>query len=316
MKKFAAPLLAGLLALAGWTAWRVALARRAAAPVVAVLAPGTGARAAARELRAAGVVAADWELLVALRLLRGTGRIQAGEYEFTGGETPLAVARMLVAGRVKRHEIRLPPGGTVPQLLRRLADDGLLPPTDPATAGRLADRYEGMLAPDTYLFSRPFDAEGILSRMESAGEARWTPAREARLGALGLTRREALIRASIVEKETALDAERPLVAGVIVNRLRAGMPLQMDPTNLYGAARAAPGTVASGREAVRLDTPWSTYHRAGLPPTPICAPSLASLDAALAPAATDALYYVADGSGGHRFARTYDEHLRNIRATR
>ncbi|MEM6743344.1 MAG: endolytic transglycosylase MltG, partial [Pseudomonadota bacterium] len=185
----------------------------------------------------------------------------------------------------------------------------------PELTGEIAEiPPEGSLAPDTYGAQRGDDRNELIARMSAAQGARLAEAWETRAEGLPLeTPYEALILASIIEKETALEEERGRVAGVFVNRLLRGMRLQTDPTVIYGVTEGR-GSLGRGLRRSELDrrTPWNTYQIDGLPPTPIANPGLASIEAALNPLATNDLFFVADGAGGHVFAETYAEHQRNV----
>ncbi len=173
---------------------------------------------------------------------------------------------------------------------------------------------EGSLAPDSYEIAPGTQVEAVLDRMEAAQAAILAQAWEDRAGDLPLeSPEEALVLASIVEKETGVAAERPQVASVFVNRLRQGMPLQTDPTVIYGITEGK-GVLGRGlrQSELRAETPWNTYVIRGLPPTPIANPGRAAIEAALNPATTDFIFFVADGTGGHAFAETLDEHNSNV----
>ncbi|MGR3630568.1 MAG: endolytic transglycosylase MltG [Limimaricola soesokkakensis] len=173
---------------------------------------------------------------------------------------------------------------------------------------------EGSLAPDSYEIAPGTQVEAVLDRMEAAQAAILAEAWENRAGDLPLeSPEEALILASIVEKETGVAAERPQVASVFINRLRQGMPLQTDPTVIYGITEGK-GVLGRGlrRSELQAETPWNTYVINGLPPTPIANPGRAAIEAALNPATTDYVFFVADGTGGHAFAETLAEHNSNV----
>lgn len=173
---------------------------------------------------------------------------------------------------------------------------------------------EGTLAPDSYEVEKGDDRAGLIGKMEASQVAILDAAWEARAPDLPYeTKEEALIMASIVEKETGVAEERPLVASVFVNRLREGMKLQTDPTVIYGVTKGQ-GVLGRGlrQSELKRETPWNTYVIDGLPETPIANPGAASIEAALHPATSDYLYFVADGTGGHAFAATLDEHNRNV----
>lgn len=285
---------------------------------------GASVRAVARLLEREGVFAHPWMLIVEARRRDFATRIQAGEYQLRPGETPQDILARFVAGDTKRYRITLIEGQTFAAALNHirahpkiaavdLADGAL---DDPA---RLVEIYglpfahpEGSLYPDTYEFSKGASDADIVARardrlLRELGEA-WTQRAE---GLPFGSPYEALILASIVEKETAVPAERPRIAGVFVRRLERGMKLQTDPTVIYGLGRNFDGDLR--RRDLTRDTPYNTYTRGGLPPTPIALVGRAALDAALAPADGEALYFVARGDGTHAFSATYAEHRRAVR---
>lgn len=284
----------------------------AALPQVFMMEKGMGPRRTERKLLEAGLLRQPWEFQLALFIRDGAGKLKAGEYEISAPVSPLQLVDLLISGKVKTYKVTVPEGYTVEKIAAAVAATGLIAPPDAREIARFADRYEGRPFPDTYLFTRPLTLEQAFEQMAKWGERYWTAEKLARLKKLGITRQQALIMASIIEKETALPAERPMVAAVIYNRLKLGMPLQMDPTNIYGLERAGKYHGVLGHTQIIVDTPYSTYHHAGLPPGPIGSPGAVSLDAVLYPADSDVLYFVADGSGGHRFARTEKEHERNV----
>ncbi|MSO77158.1 MAG: endolytic transglycosylase MltG [Alphaproteobacteria bacterium] len=298
-------LLAGAgIGAGGWHAWtrpgphgkdeRVLLAR------------GSGARDIAALLRAAGVIREPWVFLAAARLT--AGHLQAGEYVVPAGLDMRGVRAMLVGGDRLVRRLTIPEGLTLQQVLRRLeAAEGLVGDLPQAAT-------EGSLLPTTFYYEWGDGRRAMLARMQSAmaaALARLWPTRAADLALASLE--DAVVLASIVERETAIDAERPRVAAVFFNRLARGMRLQSDPTVVY-AVSAGAGVLARPLSKADLaqDHPYNTYTRDGLPPGPIASPGLASLAAVLNPAKSDELYFVADGSGGHVFARTLPEHNRNV----
>ena len=240
--------------------------------------------------------------------LRGDGRpLKAGEYAFEPGVSLAGVLEQMRRGRGVAYHITIPEGFSVAQALKRVREH-------PALSGELTiEPPEGGLLPDTYQFNRGETRDQVVRRMMAAMrrflESEWPK----RAPGLPLkTPREALILASIVEKETAVPAERPRVAAVYINRLRKGMPLQADPTVIYGITKGLPLGRPLKRSDLKKDTPWNTYTRKGLPPTPIANPGRDSIRAVLHPAQTKELYFVADGSGGHVFAASLKEHRRNV----
>jgi UPF0755 protein len=283
------------------------------------LKPGSSLRSAAQQMERAGVLR-DPRLFVALaRLLGEAGKIRAGNYEISEPITPYRLLRKVTQGEVAQVAIKFVEGWTFRQLRKALDEH---PDVAHATLG-LADGEilqrlgikepspEGLFFPDTYHFAAGSSDLRILRRahrlMRSHLEARWAT----RAPGLPLaTPYEALILASIIEKETGVEEERPLVAAVYVNRLRKGMLLQADPTVIYGLGEAFDGNLR--KRDLSADAPYNTYTRAGLPPTPIAMPSLASLAAALQPPDSDALYFVSKGDGTSHFSSTMGEHERAV----
>ncbi len=255
-----------------------------------------------------------------LARLRGVaGRIQAGEYRLTPPFTPDGLLALLVRGRVWHHTLTIPEGLTVAEIAARVeaagigtAADFLAACADPALLSRTAPdtpTVEGYLLPQTYQWQRPTTAAAFAQRMVAAMAQAWTPERAAAAAALHLDRHQTLTLASIVEKETGRPEERPIIAAVFLNRLRRKMRLQSDPTVIYGIAHFD-GNLT--RADLARDTPYNSYTRFGLPPTPICNPGVAAVDAVLHPATTDALYFVARGDGTHVFSATLAEHERMV----
>ncbi len=251
---------------------------------------------------------------------RGQARsIQAGEYEIRPGERLASLLDRMVAGDVIEYRFTVPEGVTAQAFLDRLAEaprlrrtiDELTPQAVIDSLDLPVDHLEGWLYPDTYQYPAGTSDRALIRRafqqMREALDAAWV----ARADDLPLDDPyEALILASVIEKETGISGERGEVAGVFVNRLRLGMRLQTDPTVIYGMGDDYDGRLYSRH--LREDTPYNTYTRDGLPPTPIALPSAASIEASTRPAQTEALYFVADGTGGHAFSRTLKEHNRAV----
>jgi UPF0755 protein len=262
-----------------------------------------------------GVVRSALRFRVYARLKGGGHRIKAGEYEFSPSLRPDGVLSKLVRGEVLLHQITFPEGMTIHEVAALLAtgglarvDDILATATDPAFVRDLgipAPTLEGYCFPDTYRFARHLPAASVLRTMVTRFNQYFGPTQEEQTRRLGLTRHQAVILASIVEKETGTAAERPLIAGVFLNRLRRGIPLQSDPTVIYGVADFD-GNLT--RAHLLADTPYNTYTRPGLPAGPVANPGAGSLDAVLSPAATPYLYFVAKGDGTHHFSTTLQEH--------
>jgi UPF0755 protein len=278
------------------------------APVTVVLPRGIGLAGIAEQLTAAGVIDQPQRLVLAARIAGRDRTLKAGEYAFVPGMTPDMVLRLLEQGAVVLHPVTVAEGLTVTEVFALLAASpvlsGPLPPLPP----------EGSLLPETYLVPRDEPRARLVSRMRADMAAALERAWANRQPNLPLTSpEEALILASIIEKETAVAAEYPLVAAVFVNRLRKGMPLQTDPTVIYALTRGdGPLGRALTRRDLEVDHPYNTYRNPGLPPGPIANPGRAALEAAVRPADVDYLYFVADGTGGHAFARTLAEHNRNV----
>jgi UPF0755 protein len=249
------------------------------------------------------------------------GKIQAGEYRVPTGTTPLELLNIMVAGKVLQHAVTMIEGWNIVELLAGLSDETALEQTlvkadggsDPGgLAKQLSLRFphaEGLFAPETYHYTRGTTDRELLQRAHSAQMEQLEDAWISRdIGLPFETAYEALILASIVEKETALESERSLIAGVFVRRLQNRMRLQSDPTVIYGLGESYDGNIK--KQDLESDTPYNTYTRRGLPPTPIALPGKAAIEAVMHPADGDALYFVASGrgDGSHVFSATLDEH--------
>ena len=281
--------------------------------------PGTGFRSAARELEAAGVHAGAWRFEALARALGRAQDIKAGSYELVRAVTPLELLDKLTRGDVTQAEVKLIEGWTFRQIRAALDEnpylkhdtEGLDGTQIMARVGASETDPEGLFFPDTYLFAKGSSDLAVLRRSYRAMKrhlAKEWAERDATVPYR--TPYEALIMASIVEKETGRPQDRGMIAGVLVNRLRIGMRLQVDPTVIYGLGPTFDGNLT--KADLERDGPYNTYTRAGLPPTPIDMPGLASLRAALRPAETDALYYVSRGDGTSQFSRTLSDHNRAV----
>lgn len=282
------------------------------APVVVMLSPGMGVRAIASRLDREGVISDPLIFLAGVRLNRAEADLKAGEYEIPAHASMAAIMGILREGRSILHRITIPEGLTSEQAM-------LLVEANPVLTGDMPSvPPEGSLLPETYSFTRGATRKEIVADMRKAADDLMDRLWEGRARDLPIaTREEAVILASIVEKETGVASERPRVAAVFTNRLRKPMRLQSDPTIIYGlvGGKGALGRPIRRSELDRL-TPYNTYLVDGLPPTPICNPGKASLEAVLNPPDTDELYFVADGTGGHAFSRTLGEHLQKVREWR
>jgi UPF0755 protein len=246
-------------------------------------------------------------------------KIRAGSYEAERGATPLSLLRQMVRGDSTLATVRLLEGWTFRQFRAELAKADALKPTTAAMSdaevmvaiGAPGDLPEGRFYPDTYAYAKGSADVAVLKRAHHALETRLDAAWAERASNTPLRdREEALKLASIIEKETGAAADRGRVAGVFSNRLRIGMPLQTDPTVIYGLGAAFDGNLR--KKDLQADTPYNTYTRGGLPPTPIAMPGKASLLAAVRPDPTKALYFVARGDGSSEFSETLSEHNRAV----
>jgi UPF0755 protein len=281
--------------------------------------PGTPPREVARGWVRAGVQAPEWALYAWFRASGDARRIRAGSYAAAPGTTPRTLLAKLVAGDETLERVRLIEGWTWRQWRAELARAPGLRPTTAALGdaelmaalGRPGVAAEGRFYPDTYLYGRGVSDLTVLTRAAEAMDRQLAAAWQLRAPELPLkSADEALVLASIVEKETGRPADRGKIAGVFVNRLRIGMPLQTDPTVIYGLGEAFDGNLR--RRDLLADTPFNTYTRRGLPPTPIAMPGLASLRAAVQPESTRALYFVARGDGSSVFSDNLDAHNRAV----
>ena len=293
-------------------------------PVVVEIPAGLGATSIATRLAEVGVLDQPLAFLVWLRLTGQASRLQAGEYRVDRPSSPLELADLLVSGRVVLHDF------TVPEGLDRFETAGLLAaegwwreedilaafadPSPVASVDPAAKDLEGYLFPETYRFPKGARARDVARALAGRFAAVWAELDgDRRAAALGRTAREVVALASLVEEETALPQERRLVASVFHNRLARGMKMECDPTVIH--ALKLDGAWHGGalrRSDLAHASPYNTYVAPGLPPGPIASPGRAALEAALDPARSDLLFFVASGNGGHRFAETADQHARNV----
>ncbi len=288
-------------------------------PAQEVLVPqGAGVKEIALLLKERGLIRSPWFFVLLAQIKREATCLKAGEYRLSPRWTTLEILQHLASGEVVLHRVTIPEGLTRWQIASLLAARGL---TDKqsflaATANAtLLKRLripgataEGYLFPETYTLAKGLPPATIVTRMVKQFWRVWSSL-VPRARQLGVSVKQVVILASIVEKEAKVAEERPLIAGVFWNRLKRGMPLQADPTVRY-ALRKFQGPLT--RKDLQVDSPYNTYLHPGLPPGPICNPGRASLQAVLYPAKTDYLYFVAKGDGTHYFSRTLKEHLRAI----
>ncbi len=292
----------------GWTVYYgPGPAARQGEATIVTLRSGSGVSAIAANLKAAGVIRSTDMFKAAASLTGADRRLRAGEYQVPSRASLKTVIGLLVDGRVVRHFVTLPEGWSSAQAVDILNTKEILT----GTIDEVPE--EGSLWPETYEVTRGESRQAVIGRMQAAQRdnlARLWAARAP--GLVVSTPEEAVILASIVEKETGVASERPRVAAVFTNRLRQGMRLESDPTIVYGITRGRPLGRGIRLSELQRDTGYNTYLIDGLPPTPIANPGREALRAVLNPPSTDELFFVADGTGGHVFARTYEEHLRNV----
>lgn len=304
----------------GWSRYQYFLAQSLALPqagVVLNVDPGMSGRAVISRLVALGLSQHEWQWRLLMRL--DPMVLKAGEYLLEPGLTPPELLSKLSRGEVIKYRFTIVEGWTYRQVLDAIQADPILGSSskeivdDGQSLNAAADvtSMEGTLLPETYLFTRSDTAPGVLQQAAAAMQSVLAEAWAVRSDDHpAQTPYELLILASIIEKESALDEERTKISGVFVRRLQKGMKLQTDPTVIYGLGDSFDGDIR--RRDLHTDTPYNTYTRQGLPPTPIAMPGRSSLFAAAQPAAGDALFFVADGQGGHTFSATLEEHQRGV----
>lgn len=330
MKRYIRRLLLGLgfgtlsvCAGGGWLVWQavtaVPLELNPRGVVDFDIRPGLGLKGAAHEMARAGVGIVPWRFALLGRLAGRDRNIQAGSYEVGPGVTPWQLLGKLTAGDVTQTALVIVEGKTFRELRAQIdAHPDLRHDTAGLTDAEILHRIgaterqpEGLFFPDTYLFARQSSDLILYRRAYDAMAKRLAAAWKKRDPSVPYRNiGEALIMASIVEKETGRAEDRGKIASVFVNRLRKGMPLQTDPTVIYGIGEKFDGNLR--KRNLETDTPWNTYTRTGLPPTPIALPGMASLEAALNPPPSDFLYFVARGDGSSAFSRTLEEHNRAV----
>jgi len=284
--------------------------------LVLVVEPGTNIRAVITKLENQGATRMDWRWRLLSRLQPAT--IKAGEYQLEAGLLPANFLTLLASGKVVNYRFTIVEGWSVETLLAVLRKDLVLNHSVEVVtelenqAGLPAGNPEGWFLPETYVFVRGDSDLQILRRAYEDMQAALSQAWSGRDTGLPYeTRVELLIMASIIEKETSLESERADIAGVFVRRLRKHWRLETDPTVIYGMGQSYQGNIRRGD--LKRDTPYNTYTRFGLPPTPIALPGLASLQAAAHPAAGDAMFFVANGQGGHTFSSTLEAHNKAVK---
>ncbi len=320
MRRFIKLLLVVVIALGSSVAWWLnqSLSLRAASVDVSIE-PGTSAYAVAQLVSDAGVDVNPTLLYWWFRLSGQARLIKAGSYEIEAGASPRSVLQKLVRGEEALRAVTLVEGWTFSQFRTALSKAEQLKPESRGlpdymimkVLGRPGLHPEGRFFPDTYTYAKGSSDLALLRRAMRAMDRHLETAWQQRSADTPLkTAEQALILASIVEKETGRGADRPMIAGVFTNRLRIGMLLQTDPTVIYGLGAGFDGNLR--KRDLQTDTPWNTYTRAGLPPTPIAMPGKSALLAAVRPATGKALYFVARGDGSSEFSASLEEHNRAV----
>ncbi|PHS23692.1 MAG: aminodeoxychorismate lyase [Robiginitomaculum sp.] len=306
-------ILIGAVAAGGWLIWQEKIIKAMAVPGSSLVVktftvkPGSGAGTIARQLEAEGLVSRAQLFRIKSKLAGEDVTLKAGEYRIAPHASINDVFSLLQSGKIVQHAVTVPEGRTVREIIEIVR-------ASPVLSGAVVEvPPEGSLLPETYAVTRGTDRKALLVRMQGDMNAVLDQAWEGRDPNLPLaSKKDMLILASIVEKETGIAAERPQVAAVFVNRLRRRMRLESDPTILYGINGGIPLGRGLRRSEIDRKTAWNTYQIDGLPPTPICNPGRDAIMAVAHPAQTKDLYFVANGIGGHVFAPSYRAHLRNV----
>lgn len=301
-------LAAGSIAAGGYFAYREA-ARPGplAEDAIILLKPGSSVSAIAEKLEGAGAVRYPLLFVAAVRVRGAQRALKAGEYEIPAEASVLEIIDLLIEGKSILHYVTAVEGQTTAQILRLIDANEVL------TGDISLMPDEGSLLPETYAFTRGETRDGMIRIMMKAQQQVLDELWANRAIDLPFnTRKDAIILASIVEKETAIEGERPRIAAVFINRLKKRMRLESDPTVIYGLTAGEPLGRGLRVSELRKETPYNTYIVPGLPPTPIANPGRAAIEAVLDPAETDDIFFVADGSGGHAFASNLSEHNRNV----
>jgi len=281
--------------------------------------PKSGLKSIANQLVQQGVLAEPWRFIIIAKVLHKESYLQAGDYTLNRNVTPYQLLLSLNHGKATQGSVTFIEGRTFAQMRSKLEHNDALKQTVSVLSESeilriVGSEYkvaEGLFFPDTYYFDRNTADIIVLQRSYDAMKSKLDDAWSKRAAGLPYKNSyQALIMASIVEKETGKASERPMIAGVFINRIRIGMRLQTDPTVIYGMGAQYNGNIR--KKDLIADTPYNTYTRNGLPPTPIAMPGLASIEAALHPANTKALYFVGKGDGSHAFSNSLEEHNRAV----
>ncbi len=309
-------LILGMMMVGGVIAWGAAQMEKPGRfneDVVFEVAAGDRLKAVSERLEDKGLISSGMIFRVAARYSGDDQRLKFGEYKIPAYASMEEVLDLVTSGRALAYQVTIAEGLTSWQVIQKLKEEPLL---DDDWVGEVPP--EGSLAPDTYSISKGDKITAVIRRMTLAQHRIITEAWELRAEGLPLeTPDDALTLASIIEKETGVNSEREIVSSVFINRLNRGMKLQTDPTVIYGVTKGK-GSLGRGlrQSELRKKTDWNTYVIDGLPLTPIANPGKAAIEAALNPASTNYVFFVADGTGGHAFAETIGQHIKNVREWR
>lgn len=281
--------------------------------------PGEGLKSISRRLFSAGIIQNPSKFSFLARIKGYDKRVKTGEYLLSARLTPAKILEMMVSGKVILYKVTVPEGYTLRQIAAVVAETGLAKAEDFLTAagnsarvsneGIEADTFEGYLFPDTYYFPKDIGPAKIVDTMVQRFNSVFRPEWKKRVEELGFSVHEIVTLASIIEKETGVPAERPLISSVFHNRLKKGMRLESDPTVIYGI-EGFNGNIT--RKDLAAERPYNTYRIRGLPPGPIANPGARSLEAALYPAYSDYLYFVSKNDNSHQFSTNYVDHNRAV----
>jgi UPF0755 protein len=320
LKLFVLAIAAAAIGFCGWLFWFALSPIALPAPTLDfAIREGSTLRGATRQMVEAGVPLPEWKFNLLARVNGASGSVKAGSYQAAEGITPILLVRKIVRGEYAQAEIVFPEGWTFRQMRELMsAHQDLKHDTADLEAAEIMEKLgepgvfaEGLFFPDTYIFAKGSSELAVLARARGAMKSQLAAAWAKRDADLPVADEyEALILASIVEKETGRAGDRAMVAGVFVNRLRRKMKLQTDPTVIYGIGEEFNGNLR--KRDLERDTPFNTYTRLGLPPHPIAMPGLASIGAVLHPAKTDALYFVSRGDGTSEFSKSLVDHNRAV----
>jgi UPF0755 protein len=320
LKLFVLAIAAAAIGFCGWLFWFALSPIALPAPTLDfAIREGSTLRGATRQMVEAGVPLPEWRFNLLARVNGASGSVKAGSYQAAEGITPILLVRKIVRGEYAQAEIVFPEGWTFRQMRELMsAHQDLKHDTADLEAAEIMEKLgepgvfaEGLFFPDTYIFAKGSSELAVLARARGAMKSQLAAAWAKRDADLPVADEyEALILASIVEKETGRAGDRAMVAGVFVNRLRRKMKLQTDPTVIYGIGEEFNGNLR--KRDLERDTPFNTYTRLGLPPHPIAMPGLASIGAVLHPAKTDALYFVSRGDGTSEFSKSLVDHNRAV----